>query len=267
MKVLKDIDAWQALRPTLDGSLGFVPTMGALHDGHASLLHRSVADNDLTVLSIYVNPTQFNDPKDLASYPDTMQADLELARRIGVDYVIVPRYEDMYADEYRYQVTENEFSEVLCGANRPGHFTGVLTVVMKLLNLVRADRAYFGKKDFQQYLLIKDMCAAFFMDVEIIGCETVRECDGLAMSSRNKLLTSTARRQAHKFHEALTSPLTDSQVSELLSELGFQVDYVETRGARRFGAVVVNCDGREVRLIDNVDAKIEDTKKAFTQAG
>jgi len=254
MKVIKSIEAWRELRPTLTGSLGFVATMGALHDGHASLMHRSVAENDLTVLSIYVNPTQFNDPKDLSNYPDTMQADLDLAQGIGVDYVIVPTYDDMYADGYRYQVTENQFSEVLCGANRPGHFTGVLSVVMKLLNLVRADRAYFGKKDYQQYLLIKEMCAAFFMDVDIIGCDTVRECDGLAMSSRNKLLTPAARRMAHKFHDALASSLHDTQVRELLTELGFQVDYVETRDERRFGAVVVDCDGHEVRLIDNVDA-------------
>jgi len=252
MIVIEDIAKWRALRPTLSGSVGFVPTMGALHDGHASLLEASVARDDVTVLSIYVNPTQFNDPKDLANYPDTLQDDLAVARAIGVDYVILPRYAD--ADDYRYQVIENQFSNDLCGGNRPGHFTGVLTVVMKLLNLVRPQRAYFGKKDYQQYLLVRDMVASFFMDVEIVGCETVRECDGLAMSSRNKLLTPQARRLAGKFNLALRSDSSDAKVRDDLTALGFQVDYVETRGDRRFGAIVVDCGDHTVRLIDNVPA-------------
>ena len=254
MKVIKDMQAWRELRRTLDGSIGFVPTMGALHDGHASLLQASVARDDVTVLSIYVNPTQFNDPKDLANYPDTLEEDLEVAEAIGVDYVILPLYADIYSDGYRYQVVENEFSNELCGSNRPGHFTGVLTVVMKLLNLVRPDRAYFGKKDYQQYLLVRDMAETFFLDVDIVGCETVRECDGLAMSSRNKLLTKDARRVASKFNKALRSKACDKKVSADLAAFGFQVDYVETRGDRRFGAIVVDCGDHTVRLIDNVEA-------------
>ncbi len=253
MKVIEDIGEWQALRPSLHGDVGFVATMGALHDGHASLMQRSVAENDLTVLSIYVNPTQFNDPDDLANYPDTLQEDLRIARDLGVDFVILPGYEDMYADGYRYQVNENEFSKELCGGNRPGHFTGVLTVVMKLLNLVRPRRAYFGEKDYQQYVLIRDMAAAFFMDVEIVPCATVRECDGLAMSSRNKLLSGGARKGAHKFNQALRSAAGDAEVARQLQGLGFEVDYVVTRGQRRFGAVVVECGGHSVRLIDNVE--------------
>ena len=254
MKVIDNIQAWRELRPTLTGSIGFVPTMGALHDGHASLLRESRCHDDVTVLSIYVNPTQFNDPKDLAIYPDTLSDDLAVAREIGVQYVIMPGYEDIYSDGYRYQVTENEFSNELCGANRPGHFTGVLTVVMKLLNLVRPQRAYFGKKDYQQYLLVRDMAETFFMDVEIVGCETVRECDGLAMSSRNKLLPADARRIASKFNRALRSPACDKEVGDALANFGFQVDYIETRGPRRFGAIIVDCGDRTVRLIDNVEA-------------
>ncbi len=252
MKVIKDMQAWLEVRRELSGDVGFVPTMGALHDGHASLLRHSVARDDITVLSIYVNPTQFNEPKDLANYPDTLADDLALAEEIGVDYVIMPRYEDIYADGYRYQVIENEFSLELCGANRPGHFTGVLTVVMKLLNLVRPERAYFGKKDYQQYVLVRDMVETFFMDVEIVGCETIRECDGLAMSSRNKLLNREARRLARKFNEALSSASSDAAVADALTRFGFQVDYVETRGERRFGAIVVDCGDHTVRLIDNV---------------
>jgi len=254
MKVIKDMQAWRELRRTLDGSVGFVPTMGALHDGHAALLQASVARDEVTVLSIYVNPTQFNDPNDLANYPDTLEDDLAVAEAIGVDYVILPRYEDIYSDGYRYQVVENEFSNELCGSNRPGHFTGVLTVVMKLLNLVRPHRAYFGKKDYQQYLLVRDMVETFFMDVDVVGCETVRECDGLAMSSRNKLLTREARRVAGRFNKALRSPGCDEKVSADLAAFGFQVDYVETRGDRRFGAIVVDCGDHTVRLIDNVEA-------------
>ena len=252
MKVITDMQQWQQERAQLTGTLGFVPTMGALHAGHISLLERSVADNDLTVLSIYVNPTQFNDPKDLESYPSTLEDDLAHARQAGVDYVIMPAYDDLYADDYRFRVIENAFSEELCGANRPGHFTGVLTVVMKLLNLVNANRAYFGRKDFQQFQLIKDMAAAFFMTVEIVDCPTVRETDGLAMSSRNKLLDVAGRKLAGKFNCALRSGADDSTVAKQLERLGFQVDYVVTKGTRRFGAVVVTCGDRQVRLIDNV---------------
>jgi pantoate--beta-alanine ligase len=252
MIVIDDMLEWQRLRKKLQGSVGFVPTMGALHDGHASLLRQSIAQNDLTVLSIYVNPTQFNDPKDLENYPNTVEEDLELARSLGVDYVIRPTYAELYRDGYRYQVTESQFSEELCGANRPGHFTGVLTVVMKLLNLIRPHRAYFGKKDYQQYQLVKDMCEAFFLDVEIIGCDTVREADGLAMSSRNKLLTPDARLAARHFNKALRSCADDEAVERWLTDAGFRVDYVRTKDGRRFGAVVMDCGEREVRLIDNV---------------
>ncbi|MEM7079236.1 MAG: pantoate--beta-alanine ligase [Pseudomonadota bacterium] len=253
MKVVETLAEWRELRRGLKGSLGFVPTMGALHEGHLSLLRRSRSLDDITVLSIYVNPTQFNDPNDLANYPDTLDEDLAAARRLGVDYVILPSYADMYADGYRYQVLENEFSLELCGGNRPGHFTGVLTVVMKLLNLVRPHRAYFGKKDYQQYLLIKDMCESLFMEVDIVGCETVRECDGLAMSSRNKLLDAKGRRLASRFNVLLASNDSDTHVIESLAALGFTVDYVVTRGKRRFGAVLLEGGERTVRLIDNVE--------------
>lgn len=252
MKVIEDMVAWRKLRRDLDGSIGFVPTMGALHDGHASLMQQSVAANDITVLSIYINPTQFNDPKDLANYPETLEADLAIAQDLGVDYVIMPRYADMYADGYRYQVAETKFSNELCGSNRPGHFTGVLTVVMKLINLVGPQRAYFGKKDYQQYVLVQDMCKAFLMDVEIIGCDIIRECDGLALSSRNKLLNARARCQASAFNSVLRKTCSDERARAALIDLGVDVDYVETRDDRRFGAIVVDCGEKSVRLIDNV---------------
>jgi len=253
LAVYQDLSAWQAARSRLTGSIGFVATMGALHDGHKSLLQRSVAENTATVLSIYVNPTQFNNSNDLTHYPVTLDADLAAAAEVGVDYVILPQYEAIYADGFRYKVSETDFSHELCGANRAGHFTGVLTVVMKLLNLVKPTRAYFGEKDYQQYVLIRDMCDAFFMDVDIVPCPTVRECDGLAMSSRNTHLNSAARKQAVQFSQALRSSASDTQVSAELTKLGMTVDYVSTRESRRFGAVVVNSGEREVRLIDNVE--------------
>jgi pantoate--beta-alanine ligase len=247
-----DVAEWRRARRALDGRIGFVPTMGALHRGHASLIERSVAECDHTVLSIYVNPTQFNNPLDLAHYPRTLESDLATARELGVHSVLTPDYAALYPDDFRYRVEENELSTELCGAHRPGHFTGVLTVVMKLLNLVRPARAYFGEKDYQQFLLVQGMCAAFFLDVEIVPCATHREADGLAMSSRNALLDPAARALAPAFARMLRGSEPDEAVARALEGAGFAVDYVETRDGRRFGAVVVRSGGREVRLIDNV---------------
>lgn len=252
MKIIRFADQWREIRRTLTGSVGFVPTMGALHRGHASLLERSVGESDITVLSIYVNPTQFDNASDLERYPETFQQDLALAEEIGVDWLILPDYQEIYRDGYRFQVCEQKFSRELCGAHREGHFTGVLTIVLKLLNLVRPDRAYFGEKDYQQYQLIRDMCEAFFLDVEIVPCTTIRECDGLAMSSRNKYLDLRGRDRAAKMHELLTSQLDDDDIVAELTNEGFSVDYVTTKAERRFAAASLSCGHREVRLIDNV---------------
>lgn len=252
MKVIESIAEWRELRRTLPDSLGFVPTMGALHRGHAALLERSASENAVSVLSIYLNPTQFNHSADLAGYPKTLQRDLRIACRMGTDYVITPRYAQMYADDFRYQIREQQFSRELCGAHREGHFTGVLTVVMKLLNLVRPDRAYFGEKDYQQYLLITDMCEAFFMDVDIVACETVRESDGLALSSRNELLDVRGRATAGVLNQLIRSDLEDSAVASALTRAGFAVDYIVTRDERRFAAGTLTCEQGDVRLIDNV---------------
>lgn len=251
-RVFKRLEDWRVCRSALQGSVGFVPTMGALHAGHGSLIERSVAENDYTVLSIYLNPTQFNNPRDLDCYPKTLARDLEMARALGVDFVITPSYEQMYADGFRFQVDETEFSGELCGEHRPGHFTGVLTVVMKLLNLTRADRAYFGEKDYQQYLLIRDMCEAFFLPVDIVPCATVREADGLAMSSRNENLDAAGRVKAALLNNLIRSTLTDAEVIRGLTEAGFDVDYIVSRDGRRFAAASLQCGDRVVRLIDNV---------------
>lgn len=252
MKLYDKLADWRQARREMTGSVGFVPTMGALHAGHRALLERSLGECDVTVLSIYLNPTQFNNPADLHNYPRTLDADLALAASLGVDVVITPTYEALYPDGYRYRVDEDQFSRELCGTHRPGHFTGVLTVVMKLLNLVRADRAYFGEKDYQQFELIRGMADAFFLDTVIVPCDTVREDDGLALSSRNALLDDCGRRLAPRLARLLRSELPDAEVRERLNRSGLAVDYVETRQGRRFGAVTVRGRDREVRLIDNV---------------
>jgi pantoate--beta-alanine ligase len=248
------VDEWLTFRPTIDArrSIGFVPTMGALHAGHASLIERARAECDVVVLSIFVNPTQFDDPDDLAAYPSTLDADLAIASACGVDHVLFPTKAQVYPDGYRYHVTETDFSNTLCGEHRPGHFDGVLTVVLKLLNIVRPARAYFGEKDYQQLTLVRDMVDALFVPTTIVPCPTVREDDGLALSSRNRRLSTQARELAPQFATWLHKAASADEATRELDALGFTVDYVVDYSVgghpRRFGAV--HLDG--VRLIDNV---------------
>jgi pantoate--beta-alanine ligase len=251
MIVTTSVAQWRALRRGFpDGAtVGFVPTMGALHEGHAELLRRAGEECDISVLSVFVNPTQFNDPSDLEKYPRTLEQDCELAARLGVNHVLVPEARSMYADGYRYQVTENRLSRELEGSYRPGHFDGVLTVVLKLFQLVRPDRAYFGEKDFQQLELVRGMADAFFLGVDVIAVPTVRETDGLAMSSRNTRLSEAERRLAPEFARALRTSALPEDAKAKLEAAGFGVDYIEDRGKRRFGAVRLG----DVRLIDNVE--------------
>ncbi len=250
MKVWRTIAEWRAARttPELAGrSIGFVPTMGALHTGHRALLARARADNDIVVMSIFVNPSQFNDPADLAAYPRTLEADLNLAGGL-VDHVIVPEADEMYPDRYEYCVTELNLSRTLEGLHRPGHFDGMLTVVLRLFNMVQPQRAYFGEKDWQQLKLIEGMVRAFFLPVEIIACPTERDPDGLALSSRNRRLSRDGRALAAAFPRYLRSAPTAAVAREVLQASGFVVDYVEDHGGRRLGAVRLE----RVRLIDNV---------------
>ncbi len=251
-QVFKDLNEWRRFRASdselAGASLGFVPTMGALHEGHASLVRKSASENSKTLVSIFVNPTQFNDPKDLEKYPRTLEKDLEVLAQAGADYLIYPTFDSMYRDGYRYQLSEKEFSKTLCGAHRPGHFDGVLTVVMKLLNLAQARRAYFGEKDYQQLELIRGMVDAFFLPVEIVGCPTLREKDGLAMSSRNVNLTREDREKAPLLARALQSHASLQDIRNRLESHGFRVDYIEETKGRRFAAAFLG----SVRLIDNI---------------
>ncbi len=250
MRVHHKMHEWRTTRTGANfagKSVGFVPTMGALHEGHHALLKRARAENDRVVLSIFVNPPQFNDPNDLVKYPRTLEADLALSVGL-VDDVIVPEAAEIYPDKYRYRVTENELSHVLEGAHRPGHFDGVLTVVLKLFNLVQPNRAYFGEKDWQQLQLVDGMVKALLLPVEIVHCETVRDPDGLAMSSRNRRLSAAGRARAAHFPQILRSAPAAADAVRLLQAADFEVDYVEERDGVRLGAVRIE----DVRLIDNV---------------
>ncbi|MBO6656335.1 MAG: pantoate--beta-alanine ligase [Pseudomonadales bacterium] len=255
MKLLKSIADLKAFRDTQEGSVGFVPTMGALHDGHLSLVYASNMEADTTIVSIYVNPTQFNNANDLDNYPDTLAKDLTKLEAAGVAAVYLPDYTQMYPDDFSYELNEKSFSNELCGELRPGHFTGVLTVVMKLLNLVQPDKAFFGEKDYQQLELIRGMVEAFFIDVEIVGCSIVRENDGLAMSSRNLNLSQCDRKRSPKFHRILGLGGSDESIAMALKSAGFDVEYVRTKSGRRFGAVRMGTVANPVRLIDNVPAR------------
>ncbi|HEY5080025.1 MAG TPA: pantoate--beta-alanine ligase, partial [Opitutaceae bacterium] len=192
-------------------------------------------------------PSQFDNPDDLAKYPRTLDADLLLAGGLA-DLVLAPEPREMYPDGYSYRVTESSLSARLEGAHRPGHFDGVLTVVLKLLNLVRPHRAYFGEKDWQQLQLVRGMADALFLPVEIIPCPTVRDTDGLALSSRNLRLSPSARERAAAFPRILRESPAPSEAARALGGAGFGVDYVEDHDGVRLGAVRLE----DVRLIDNV---------------
>ncbi|MGC9453070.1 MAG: pantoate--beta-alanine ligase [Oceanipulchritudo sp.] len=254
MRHLPTIEALREWRRGITGTAGFVPTMGALHAGHRALIDRCVAENDHTLVSIFVNPTQFNDPKDCTTYPQPKEADLKLCEQSGAGAVFLPQYHALYPDGYTYRVQEIEKSTVLEGEMRPGHFDGVLTVVMKLLILANATRAYFGEKDWQQLQLVKGMARAFFLDTEIVAFPTVREEDGLALSSRNARLSESARILAPEFHRVLSTAVDCAMARAELESLGFDVEYVDERDGRRLGAVQLE----GVRLIDNIGHRTKD---------
>jgi pantoate--beta-alanine ligase len=222
--------------------------MGALHAGHAELLKRARKECEIVVLTIFVNPTQFNNPNDLQTYPVTWEADLKVAQDCEVDIVLAPHAEEMYPDKYTYQMHETQFSTQLCGTDRIGHFDGVLSIVLKFFNLVQPQRAYFGEKDFQQLSLIQGLQQAYFLPLEIIPVPTVREIDGLAMSSRNMRLTPEERKLAPQLYRILRSARSVEAAKSELNSLGFKVVYLEEMRGRRLVAAFLG----NVRLIDNI---------------
>ncbi len=261
-------------------SIGFVPTMGALHDGHASLFTHAKSINGFVVASIFVNPLQFNDPGDLASYPTTAQDDEAICVERGVDLVYRPTIDDVYPDGFDTRVEPGALADVLEGQHRPGHFSGMATVVLKLFNIVDPDDTYFGKKDFQQLAIVQRMVTDFNLKVRVHGVETVRESDGLAMSSRNSKLSVSARMAAAKLSAALfevrrrvsqgtdPSEAVTSQRNALLSYPDIEVEYLELVDSSSLRApasesnhlvVLVAAKVGGVRLIDNVEISLGNT--------
>ena len=255
------------------GTLGLIPTMGYLHEGHLSLVRRCRTENTSTVVSIFVNPTQFGPQEDLAKYPRDLERDLCLLEAEDVDLVFAPEPEEMYAPASSTWVEETALSRGLCGASRPGHFRGVCTVVLKLFNLVQPDRAYFGQKDFQQVQVIRRMVRDLDVPVEIVSCPIVREPDGLAMSSRNVYLSETQRGSALRLSRALerarlcfdqgerrADRLLGDVRAFLLEDSAVAVEYAELRDAMTLepveaadAPVVLALAARigNTRLIDN----------------
>jgi pantoate--beta-alanine ligase len=229
-------------------SIGFIPTMGALHSGHLSLVQKSQQENDITVVSIFVNPTQFNQSTDFEKYPRDLDADANLLANYKVDFLFTPTKDSIYPDNYNYSVQEKELTQLLCGKARPGHFAGVLTVIIKLIHIVVPSRMYMGEKDYQQLTLIQKMVKAFFLPVEVIGVPTQRDEAGLALSSRNQRLSEQGVAKARKFAKILTIAPSVTAAKEDLKKEHIDVDYVEEFDHRRFGAVFIE----GVRLIDNV---------------
>jgi pantoate--beta-alanine ligase len=256
------------------GSIGLVPTMGFLHEGHLSLVRKSVFENRSTVVSIFVNPLQFGPNEDYEAYPRDLEKDCLLLEKEGVEVVFCPKPEDLYHRDHSTYVVEESVSRDLCGASRPGHFRGVCTIVLKLFNLVGPDRAYFGEKDFQQLQVIRRMVRDLNVPVEIRGCPIVREKDGLAMSSRNVYLSASERQSALALSRSLKAAkelydsgerkagkIVDRVREELLGDPGLRVEYIELRDTAGLSEVetiekpaVLALAVRvgKTRLIDNV---------------
>ncbi len=220
MQIIKTIKDMQALSRTFIAggkTIGFVPTMGALHEGHLSLVKRSKRENNVTAVSIFVNPAQFGPKEDFRQYPRDIEGDLGKLSSVGADAVFIPEADEIYPDGFSTLINAGRTGEKLCGASRPGHFNGVATVVSKLFNIVMPHKAYFGQKDFQQTVVIKKLVRELNFDIDIVVCPTMREADGLAMSSRNSYLNPAERKAALVLYNALKrgKSFMDSGVKEV----------------------------------------------------
>ncbi|WP_321332813.1 pantoate--beta-alanine ligase [uncultured Bacteroides sp.] len=280
MRVVNIIEGLQAELSALKAqgkTVGLVPTMGALHAGHASLVKRSVAENDVTVVSVFVNPTQFNDKIDLIKYPRTLDADCKLLEANGASFVFAPSVEEIYPQEDTRQFSFAPLDTVMEGAFRPGHFNGVCQIVSRLFDVVQPHKAYFGEKDFQQLAIIREMVRQLHYNVEIVGCPILREEDGLALSSRNARLSASERENALKISQVLfksrtfaaTHSVSETQqfVEDAITvQPGLRLEYFEIVDGNTLqrvgyweetpyvvGCITVFCG--EVRLIDNIKYK------------
>ncbi|MBT1247838.1 MULTISPECIES: pantoate--beta-alanine ligase [unclassified Thermosipho (in: thermotogales)] len=240
MVIVEKVDEMKKISRSLNGkSIGFVPTMGYLHEGHLSLVRAARKENDVVVVSIFVNPTQFGPNEDYDNYPRNLERDLKLLESESVDYVFIPTNEEMYEKDFSTYVEEVSLSKFLCGAKRPGHFRGVCTVVTKLFNIVRPTRAYFGQKDAQQFRVLRRMVRDLNFDVKLKEMPIVREKDGLAMSSRNIYLTKEERKEATRLYKSLLkakelvkSGVVDvkiirDEMRKILEHPLLKIDYIE----------------------------------------
>ncbi len=271
MKIVRTPQELKSLLREEQGNIGFVPTMGALHSGHRTLIGAARRENAIVVVSIFVNPTQFLEGEDLDKYPRREEADRKVCELSGVDYLFYPTAETMYGHDEVSLNAPNVRGYILEGTSRPGHFSGVLTVVMKLLNIVRPERAYFGKKDAQQLMLIQEMARQLFMDVTIVPCDTVRDEDGLALSSRNAYLSPAERAEALKIPLSLQKAAKmvgrgvsdpDEVQREMLAMLApLEVDHVAivdrafnpvTRIVPGNTIILVEAISGTTRLLDNI---------------
>jgi pantoate--beta-alanine ligase len=257
MQIIQTAKEFQELRKNIHNkTIGFVPTMGALHKGHRSLLERSRNDNDLSVLSIYVNPKQFNDKNDFTTYPKTFESDLQIAQDAKVDYLFMPS-DNCFASEFGLSTkfnTEHPFALLFEGSKRPGHFNGVLDIVSKLLNITRPTNLYLGEKDYQQYFLISQLVEAYYFDTEVIMCPTIREDSFLPFSSRNSKLSLGEKQKAQEF-AAIFRDCTASNISQVRNTLenqGFNLEYLDIYDDR----ILVSIKIGNVRVIDNKNADI-----------
>lgn len=252
MIIIRDMQEWQRLRSTFSSSLkiGFVPTMGCLHQGHASLLKRCREENDLCVLSIFINPVQFNDSQDYQHYPRTIEQDLAMAKEHHIDYVLMPEVDAIYPNGNLIFIdTIHPLAKSMEGKQRPGHFSGVLTVVMKLLLLVKAHHVYLGEKDYQQLSLIQQLIKDYFIDTQVIACASIREPSGLPFSSRNTRLSAQEKSTVEDFYQQLLNSSLNNihQIETLLEQFNLKKDYVEIHNNRLFLAFRIG----PIRIIDN----------------
>ncbi len=278
MKIIKNIKDMQALSRRLKAggkAIGFVPTMGALHEGHLSLVKRSKDENDVTVVSIFINPTQFGPDEDFQRYPRDMEGDSEKLSALDVGVLLMPESGEMYPEGYSTSIDIGSIGRILCGGSRPGHFNGVATVVAKLFNIVVPDRAYFGQKDFQQTAVLKKLVEELDFDMDIVVCPIVRETDGLAMSSRNSYLNPEERKAAAVLFKTLkhgekliltenldsADDVREAMEKLIRSEPLAGIDYIDIVNLKDLGsvqkitlpaAILLAVKIGNIRLIDNI---------------
>ena len=274
--LVKTIKGMRKISRELKGTIGFVPTMGYFHEGHLSLVKESQKDNDYTIVSIYVNPSQFDPNEDFSVYPRDIDRDISLLKELDVDCIFSPSDKEMYPEDYKTWVNVDKITQILCGKSRPAHFKGVTTIVAKLMNIVNPYKMYLGEKDFQQLKVLNQMAQDLNFRTQVIGCPIIREKDGLAKSSRNKYLSPEARKNALSLYKSLqlaqerfTKGISDSrkiisEMTDVIKKNNGIIDYIEVvdsntlenlseleKGCRILLAVKIE----KTRLIDNIEIK------------